>query len=120
MRTMAGRAIHLSFQHRMVMRPVEFHFFVRMALETRCHILFGIQDVSFSAAGIYVKTGRAVAHFARLNFHSLAGDAHPRMSRRLKFFNRFIMAGAAAFRTDVFGAFQEFHLMGREAFVFRG
>lgn len=76
MGAVAGRAIHFPFEHGMVMGTVKFYFFIGVALKAGCHIPFGIQDVSFSPAGIYVKAGRTVAHFTALNLHSFTGNAH--------------------------------------------
>ncbi len=115
--TVAGRAIHFSFEHGMVMGAIEFYFFVRMTLETSGHIRFRIQDISFSAACVHVQAGRTMAHFTRLDFHPLPGNTYPHVGRFLKLFGFPVVASAAAFRTDVFGFFKGFHLKRRKTFV---
>jgi hypothetical protein len=74
-RAVAGGAVHLAFQDRMVVRQAEFHFFVGMALKARGHVFFGVENI-FRAAPLFdVEAGRPVAQargtFRRTGLQSL-------------------------------------------------
>lgn len=108
-RTMARRAIHLSFKNGMMMRQRKFGLFIQVTGKARFGAFFRIDDIVFPSAGIDVKACRAVTHFTALNFDPLVWNADSRMRRLPEFFFFFRMAGTARFRTNVLRAFNHLH-----------
>ncbi len=63
-RIVAIRAAHLIFEHRMVMRQLEFSAHFKVALETSLRITMRIDDCAPAAARFHVFATRAVTRFA--------------------------------------------------------
>lgn len=101
-RVVAIGAAHFSFEHRVMMRQIEFRLHFQMALETGRGRFARVDDRVCAAAAFHVKTSRPVTRFAAdvLRVVSLRFQARVRGRREIAR-NRFV-TGRALARPDKF------------------
>ena len=80
-RVMALHAVHATFEHRVMLRQVEFRLRLQMALKAGSRVLAGIDDEPAApATGLNVQTAWPVAGFATaLAFELVPFDVQPRV-----------------------------------------
>ena len=104
MRVVAIGATHLAFEHRMVMRQIEFRVDLQMALETGRRRSAWIDDQLAVAAAFHVQASRSMTRFAADVFGVGAFRLQARMGRRRESFRDCFVTGGAIFRADKFSA----------------
>jgi len=103
-RVVAIRATDFAFEHRMMMRQLEFRADLHVALKTGGRRSSGIDNRAFLAATLDVEAARAVARFAADVLGVVALRLQARVGRGRKTFRDRFVTGRAFFRADKLGA----------------
>ena len=103
-RVVAIRAADFAFEHRMMMRQLEFRADLHVALKTRGRRFSRIDNRAFLAAALDVEAARSVTRFAADVFGVVALRLQARMRRGRETFGDRFVAGRAFFRADKLGA----------------